>query len=238
MTPPIGARVRAVRQARGLSLRKLAEAVGVSPSLISQIENGKTQPSVQTLYAIVNHLDLSVDELMEVPPRAAPAAAAEPAHAGPVAPPGPRGASPVVQRPDENPRIEMENGVVWERLAGWGDDDVDVILVTYEPGGSSSVEGRLMRHHGTEYAYILEGELTLHLEFDTYALTPGCSLQFSSVRPHMYANNGTTVARGVWFVIGRRDRNALPVVGPAADQADTAAPASFTDVLRVIDESR
>ena len=47
-----------------------------------------------------------------------------------------------------------------------------------------------MRHAGVEYAYILEGELTLQLDFDTYVLGPGDSLHFDSVRPHLYSNRG------------------------------------------------
>ena len=52
----IGARLRGARMQRGLSLRSVAQALGVSASLISQVETGKTQPSVSTLYALVNHL--------------------------------------------------------------------------------------------------------------------------------------------------------------------------------------
>ena len=94
----------------------------------------------------------------------------------------------------------------WERLAV-GEGAADALLVTYEPGATSSVEGRLMRHSGVEYAYILEGELTLQLDFDTYVLGPGDSLHFDSVRPHLYSNNGSTPARGIWFVVGRREQN-------------------------------
>ena len=47
----IGERLRAARSRRGLSQRKLARLVGVSPSLISQMEAGKVQPSVATLMA-------------------------------------------------------------------------------------------------------------------------------------------------------------------------------------------
>ena len=48
----IGSRLRANRTMRHLTLRELARRVGVSPSLISQIETGRSQPSVGTLYAI------------------------------------------------------------------------------------------------------------------------------------------------------------------------------------------
>ena len=62
--PPIGDRLRATRQERGLSLRELAERLGVSPSLISQVETGRARPSVSTLYAIASELNVSLDELL------------------------------------------------------------------------------------------------------------------------------------------------------------------------------
>jgi transcriptional regulator with XRE-family HTH domain len=62
--PQIGERLRASRRERGLSLRDLAERLGVSPSLISQIERGRANPSVSTLYAIVSELDVSLDDLL------------------------------------------------------------------------------------------------------------------------------------------------------------------------------
>ncbi len=62
--PQIGGGLRLRRRELGLSLRDLAERLGVSPSLISQIERGRANPSVSTLYAIVGELDISLDELL------------------------------------------------------------------------------------------------------------------------------------------------------------------------------
>jgi transcriptional regulator with XRE-family HTH domain len=62
--PEMGERLREARRARNLSLRTLAERLGVSPSLISQIETGRANPSVSTLYAIAAELDVSLDELL------------------------------------------------------------------------------------------------------------------------------------------------------------------------------
>ena len=213
----IGERLRDARLRQGLSLRGLAKSLGVSPSLISQVETGKTQPSVSTLYAIVSQLGISLDELLGVVPVASPAAVQ----------PSP------VQRAADNPVLEMENGVRWERLAV-GDGTAEVLLVTYEPGASSSVEGRLMRHAGVEYACIIEGELTLQLEFDTHVVRAGDSLHFDSVRPHMFTNQGTTVARGLWFVVGRRQQNReMPSAGGEDLVPETIS--SAVDVLRVMD---
>src|SRR4029079_17065559 len=60
----IGDHLGQVRQDRGLSLRALAARVGVSPSLISQVETGRARPSVRTLYAMASELRISLDELL------------------------------------------------------------------------------------------------------------------------------------------------------------------------------
>jgi quercetin dioxygenase-like cupin family protein len=199
MSDNLGTRLREARLRRGLSLRSVAQTLGVSASLISQ------------------------DELLGLPQtetRQSPK---------PLIPPD-------VQRAADNPIIEMENGVRWERLATAANGPADAILVTYAPGAASSIEGRLMRHAGLEYAYLLEGELTLQLDFETYVLHPGDSLQFDSVRPHMYANNGSTPAKGVWFVFGRRQHNSSLPDAPGAEASMVGSPASAVDVLRAMDD--
>ena len=229
MTTDIGLRLREARKSRGMSLRSVAQSLGVSASLVSQVETGKTQPSVSTLYALVNHLGISLDEVMGVAaPDVAKPARSDTRFLG-------AASRTAIQRAEDNPVLEMENGVRWERLAVGEDGPVDVLLVTYEPGGSSSIEGKLMRHAGVEYAYLIEGELTMQLEFDTHVLRPGDSVHFDSVRPHLYSNRGTVPARGVWFVLGRREHaETMP------DQAGTRAIhdgslGSAVDVLRAMD---
>ena len=142
-----------------------------------------------------------------------------------------------MQRAADNPVLEMENGVRWERLAIGDGGPADALLVTYAPGASSSVEGRLMRHAGVEYAYILEGELTLQLDFDTYVLGPGDSLHFDSVRPHLYSNRAI-VARTRHLVRRRAGASRISSHArlAAAPTSTTAAPLnSAVDVLRALD---
>jgi quercetin dioxygenase-like cupin family protein len=129
----------------------------------------------------------------------------------------------------------MENGVIWERLAVGEGGPADALLVTYAPGATSSIEGKLMRHSGIEYAYLIEGELTLQLDFDTFTLHAGDSLQFDSVRPHLYSNRGDVPARGIWFVVGRRQQNqAMPTAPGEAGRGEQLA--SAVDVLRAMDD--
>lgn len=209
--PPVGARIRRARLAQGVSLRALAREIGVSASLVSQIETGKSQPSVSTLYAITTALSISVESLFDAyeeevaasPVVAATAAPATVLHAlaAFAADPG-RRIGPLVT-PGERERLELDSGVVWERLGHVPGTDVDFLLVTYRPGGSSSSSGGLMRHTGTEYGCLTSGELVLTLGFDEHVLRPGDAVCFESTTPHRYRNDGTEPAVGVWFVFSQ-----------------------------------
>src|SRR5215831_18901193 len=83
----IGRRLAAHRGQRGMRVAELAREVGVTPSLISQIERGMSRPSVSTLFAIAQALDVPVDAFFREPPQPPAAAAAQPG-----GPPGPGGA--------------------------------------------------------------------------------------------------------------------------------------------------
>ncbi|GLZ14432.1 hypothetical protein Acsp04_46670 [Actinomadura sp. NBRC 104425] len=209
--PLVGARIREERLKRGVTLRTLARTVGVSASMVSQIETGKSQPSVSTLFAITQALGISLEDVFDTAPTAADAASRGPAGvclSGAVPQPdGPadavaaeaRPSGPVMRR-GEREVLELESGVTWERLGHVPGTDVDFLLVTYAPGGSSSASGKLMRHGGVEHGYLIQGELTLALGFDTHRMRPGDSVSFPSVTPHRYHNDGDIPAVGVWFV--------------------------------------
>lgn len=209
MPEDIGTQIRTARLARGHSLRRLASELGVSASLLSQVENGKVQPSVATLYALVNALGLSLDQVLRGEPDIQePDAAPTPRPAGGADKDPSAVTGGVVQRARENPTLDMENGVRWERLSGSSTTGPEILLVTYRAGASSSIDGRLMRHSGHEYAYLLEGRLTLQVGFDVFELEAGDSFNFDSTRPHMYINRSDSPARGIWFTDGRQ--NDLP----------------------------
>jgi len=80
---------------------------------------------------------------------------------------------------------------------------VDFLLITYQPGGTSSSSGLLMRHSGAEFGYVVSGELTLTLGFDTHRLRAGDAVSFDSSTPHAYRNETSEPAVGVWFVLER-----------------------------------
>jgi transcriptional regulator with XRE-family HTH domain len=201
-TSPLGERLRAERDRLGLSLRELARRLEVSPSLVSQIETGKIQPSVRTLYAIVTELGVSLDELFAAPAAAGSSAAVRsPARAsGAAAGTAPNGR---VQRAHDRRAIELESGVRWERLTAWNDPDVEFLYATYEVGGASSPDGALVRHNGREFGTVISGRLGVTVGFEEYVLEPGDSISFESSIPHRLHNDGDDVVNAIWVVLGR-----------------------------------
>jgi quercetin dioxygenase-like cupin family protein/DNA-binding XRE family transcriptional regulator len=221
----IGARLRAARGAKGQSLRVLATKLGVSPSLISQVETGRAKPSVSTLYAIATELGISLDELLFTDsPGAAERVAADGTdqtgsgstsvfragdQGSPTSPPFPVGPMPSdpVQPAATRKHIRLASGVVWERLTTASVPNSDFLYVTYEVGGASTHEHEFQRHSGQEWGYILSGTLGVTIGFDEYILGPGDAISFDSNTPHRMRNLGHEPVHGIWFTLGRGSVN-------------------------------
>ena len=190
----VGSRLRQERERRGISLRELARRVGVSPSLISQIERDKVNPSVSTLWGIVTALGLTMGDLfshVEAPRGLRPVAENGPG-TGPTTHPGFRA------------QINLESGVRWERLTASSDPHVEFLTVVYPVGASSCDEDSLIRHGGKEYGYVLRGRLGVRIGFDEYELTAGMAISFDSSSPHRLWAIGDEAAEAIWVVVGRQ----------------------------------
>jgi transcriptional regulator with XRE-family HTH domain len=190
----VGANLRAHRKRLGLSAKSLARAVGVSPSLISQIENGKANPSVGTLYAIVNVLGLSLDAVFQEGDAAETTSGGNEAakHSG-----GP------ILRSKDRLVVNLASGVRWERLTPTADPEVDFLYVVYAVGGASSPADEPMRHAGREYGLLLSGRLGAMVGAETYELEPGDSIVLDSTDPHRFWTIGEEPSVVVWTVVGR-----------------------------------
>ena len=193
--PEVGERLRTRRRARNLSLRELADRLGVSPSLISQIERGRARPSVSTLFAIATELDASLDELLfndEERPGASPDAS------------GRLGSRPSpVQQSTSRHHIRLASGVIWERLTTTSQPGVEFLFVVYDVGGASSPGDTFQSHSGHEWGYVISGVLEVTIGFDRYVLQPGDAVSLDSSVPHRLANIGDTPVHAIWFVLGR-----------------------------------
>jgi transcriptional regulator with XRE-family HTH domain/quercetin dioxygenase-like cupin family protein len=202
----LGSRLKDERLKAGMTLRELARQAEVSPSFISQIENGKSQPSVATLYTFSRLLGISVDELFDQ-------GWAQPAVAEEV--PDPR--NPVnawhpsefanrisLVHPAHRSHLDMADGVVWERLAATPEHGVNFMKIVYAPGATSSNGGELQSHDGYEYGYVVRGSVRVTIGSEEFVLHEGESLGFDSTIPHVLTNDGDTEFEGIWFVHGRR----------------------------------
>lgn len=189
----IGERLRQERVDAGLSQRELARRLGLSPSLISQLESGMSKPSVGTLYAIVTELGLSLDRVIR-------GHQYDTGESGDL--PAETAGEPVV-RSGDGKMIELASGVRWEQLTTGTEEGVDFLHAIYEVGGASTPDESLMRHHGREYGYVISGTLGIQIGFSEYELSPGDSIAFDSTRPHRLYNKGDEPVHAVWFVVGR-----------------------------------
>lgn len=191
---PIGGRLREERHRKGMTVREIARLVGVSPSLISQIERDKVTPSVSTLWGLVTVLGLTMSDLFsEAPPAPGPMPATTTEEPGPVTAPGGRAV------------INLETGVHWERLTATSDPLVEFLTVLYPPGASSCEEDSLMRHGGKEYGYVTGGRLGVRIGFDEYELSAGMAISFDSSSPHRLWAIGDEPAEAIWVVVGRQN---------------------------------
>jgi transcriptional regulator with XRE-family HTH domain len=192
----IGGRLRVERTKAGISQRELARRLGLSASLISQLESGLSKPSVGTLYAIVTELDLSLDKLLRGDENAG-------RDEGVAGSSGTNGrASPLVH-PEMRKVIDLASGVRWEQLTADTEEGVDFLHAIYEVGGASTPDESLMRHHGREYGYVVSGKMGIQLGFELLELEPGDSIAFDSTEPHRLFNMGDEPVHAIWFVVGR-----------------------------------
>ena len=189
-TSKVGSRLRAERERRGISLRELARRVGVSPSLVSQIELDRVNPSVSTLYALVTELGMTMSDVFgdSRPPVVQQAGTGD----------------GFAERPETRRVINLASGVRWERLTPHSDRDVEFLYVTYPVGAESCPEDALMTHGGKEYGYVTSGTLGIRVGFEEYELQPGGSIAFDSSSPHRLWAIGDEPVHAVWVVIGRK----------------------------------
>ncbi|GAA5064842.1 transcriptional regulator with XRE-family HTH domain [Thermocatellispora tengchongensis] len=169
----LGDRLRDLRKERGLTLRQLAALIDVSPGLLSQIENGTTDPSLTTVRKLADAFGTSMADLFTEPD--APAV-----H---------------VSRPGERHRLGASGGgILYDRLTP-GRGDLEVLLGHLDQGEATSAEP--WAHASTECALVLSGTVTVEVGGRDYRLATGESITFDSRLPHRYLNRDPEPARFV-----------------------------------------
>ena len=172
--------LRAVRERRGITLRQVAGKVGVSESLISQIERNKVSPSVETLISIADTLEIDLEYLFRDYKRKK---------------------SVTLVTPQERTRRVFE-GVTYEHLTTLSDPadeySMEALMLTLD--GNSSRGDKEYGHRGRELGIILEGTAQLSYGDQKYTLAAGDCVTFDSDIPHNLSNNDSAPLRAVWII--------------------------------------
>ncbi|MBL9061726.1 helix-turn-helix domain-containing protein [Tabrizicola sp.] len=170
----LAASLRAARKDRGLSLDAAAKLSGVSRSMVSQIERGESSPTVATLWALTQALQLDFAGLLE----GRPAPGIEVTRAA---------AAPVIDRSGVTIRILSAPESV-------GSHEVYELRFAKGARLTSEAHSPGCREHLT----VLEGRLTVTSGEATDSLSPGDVARYPADRPHEIA--ATTTARAILIV--------------------------------------
>jgi transcriptional regulator with XRE-family HTH domain len=175
----VGARLRALRLARHLSISSLAELAGVSTGMVSQIERDLSNPSVRLLERLRVALDVPLTALLEDDST-----------------PGPT--QEFVRRASDRPHFTVgPNGLVKELLSPHGAHDLQFMLITIPPGSRS---GEVLLGDGEKAGLVMRGRVTLRVADQAQVLAEGDSFQFSSRLPHQVENATDKDAQVLWIM--------------------------------------
>lgn len=177
----VGARLRALRNARGLSVNELALRAGVSVGTVSQVERNKANPSVRILERLRQALDVPLSALLEE----------DDAPSDPLT-------GDFVRRSVERPLFEVgKNGMQKELLSPHGEHDLQMMVILL-PAGSGSEE--VLVGVGEKCGLVMEGTVILNVGDQRAELRAGDSFQFKSTVPHSVRNESSKAARLLWIM--------------------------------------
>jgi transcriptional regulator with XRE-family HTH domain len=170
MDVAVGQRIRDLRRTRAMSLEAVAARTELSIGFLSQIERGLSSPSLRVLATLADVLGVGIAGLF---------GAKENDAAAPNA---------IVTRERQRAELNLwRTGISKQLLSPAGSEGrLNLFLVHMEPGGSTGDE--LYTHDGEEAGLVIEGEMKLSVDAESWTLKHGDSFRFASRRPHRFSN--------------------------------------------------
>ncbi|MEW5873402.1 MAG: XRE family transcriptional regulator [Chloroflexota bacterium] len=182
----VGAKVRALRDERGLSQRELASRAGISANAVSLIERDENSPSVSTLQSLATALNVKMSYFFEDEVQK----------------------TILHVKAKQRPRLDSK-GVciegIGERLRR---QEMEPFLITLEPGSGSG--SRQVVHNGHEFVYCVEGQIEYLVDGEVHLLQAGDFLLFEAGLPHQWHNATQEKARFL-LVLQTPDASGEPV---------------------------
>ncbi|MBT2686828.1 helix-turn-helix transcriptional regulator [Bacillus sp. ISL-47] len=159
----IGKKVERFRKAKGLSSRELAKIAEITPSMLSQIERGLANPSIQTLKVLAKALDVPTFSFLLEETKT----------------------EDLVVRSNERKKMVVDN-LSYELLSPDFAGTMATAIMNVPPQASSS--DKLLEHKGEEVAFVLEGKIKVYLEDEEYILETGDSVKIPAYMKHRWEN--------------------------------------------------
>ena len=172
----IGARLRAARQAKSLTLGQVAAATGLTEGFVSKLERDQVSPSVASLVAVCEAIGLRVGDLFETP-------------------------TTNIVRAGNGPLVNFGGvGARESLLAPGGQTHVEVLHSLIDPGGNGGAQLYALDCE-LEFVYVLAGEFEIQIGAKAYKLGTGDSMSFKGKEPHTWRNPSTTDGAEVIWVL-------------------------------------
>ena len=173
----IGKKIKKFREDKTLNIKQLAELVECTPSLISQLERGKADPSISMLKRIAEALNVNiVDFFMK---RA--------------------NSEDVVMHKESRVVIQLNrwDAKIQSLVRSTSNKKMQPFYTVIKPGGGSH---GMYSHEGEEFGYIVQGEMDLILSDKMYKIHKDESFYFSSTIPHDWGNTGKEDVIVIWVI--------------------------------------
>jgi transcriptional regulator with XRE-family HTH domain len=159
----IAANLKRIREERRLSLSQLAEQAGVSKVILSQIEKGDSNPTINTIWKITGALQLPYTSLLEPPE-----------------------AKAVHVRKKDLPDLAEDKYHIFSYYPKDQDRNFEMYQIEMEEGCVHRSIGH--SSNSSEYIMVMEGSMVLEVNGVEHYLEPDDALYFDASYPHVYKN--------------------------------------------------
>jgi transcriptional regulator with XRE-family HTH domain len=175
----IGSKLKELREERNMTIKQLAEKSGCTTSMISQIEHGKSDPSISMLKKLANALETNIvdffiddniisEDFLHIAP---------------------------------NDRIDIKlprwNAHIQSFIKSTANKKMHPFYTKIKPGGGSK---GMYSHEGEEFVYVLKGKLSIKVGTNSFVIKAGEAVYFKSHIPHDWINEAEEDTELIWII--------------------------------------
>ncbi len=175
----IGSKLKELREEKNLTVKQLAERSGCTTSMISQIEHGKSDPSISMLKKLAGALETNIVDFFIDPN----IINEEFLHV----------------KPEERIDIKLPrwNAHIQSFIKSTSDKKMHPFYTKIKPGGGSK---GMYSHEGEEFVYVLSGELSIKVGSESFNVKSGEAVYFKSHIPHDWINESREDTELIWVI--------------------------------------